>query len=550
MDDELISVAALHALVYCERLFYLEEVERIRVADAAVFSGRALHARVDKAELDDGDDGEEGSWERPLMECWELGLRGTADLLRRRDGGLVVYELKRGRSAGSPSERQAWDTDRVQVGAYAMLAETNLGQAKVEGRVRYAADRVTIRVPIDDALRQQVRLSVKRARALRSSVERPAITSQERKCRRCSLAPMCLPEESRLAADPKFRTLRLLPAHESGDTIHVTENGARVGRDGHRLRVELRDGSTETLPIQQVGSLVLHGMSQVSTQALRLCASRDISVHWMTQGGGLVGSLAPSAVSAQRHVRQFSALVDEERCLSLARLLVRSRISSQLRFVLRMSRGGARELVEPEIKVIRQQLRVEASAASADNLRGYEGAAAAAYFAALSKLCKAEVPDELRPGKRTRRPAKDRFSVLLNYGYGMLYREVVRALLAVGLHPGFGFYHRLRSSAQTLALDLMELFRVPLVDMPVMAAVHRGQFRVDTDFLTLGSLISLSDAGRAKMIELFERRKKDTWRHDVVGYSLSYARIIELEARLLEKEWSGEPGLFARLRIR
>ena len=30
-----------------------------------------------------------------------------------------------------------------------------------------------------------------------------------------------------------------------------------------------------------------------------------------------------------------------------------------------------------------------------------------------------------------------------------------------------------------------------------------------------------------------------------MGYSLSYARTIELEARLLEKEWTGEPGLFA-----
>ena len=36
----------------------------------------------------------------------------------------------------------------------------------------------------------------------------------------------------------------------------------------------------------------------------------------------------------------------------------------------------------------------------------------------------------------------------------------------------------------------------------------------------------------------------------MLGYSLSYARALELEARLLEKEWSGEPGLFARMRLR
>ena len=60
----------------------------------------------------------------------------------------------------------------------------------------------------------------------------------------------------------------------------------------------------------------------------------------------------------------------------------------------------------------------------------------------------------------------------------------------------------------------------------------------------------LSDAGRRRAIGLFERRLAETWRHPVVGHTLSYARTLELEARLLEKEWSGEPGLFARLRLR
>ena len=34
---------ALHAVAYCERLFYLEEVEEIRVADERVLAGRILH---------------------------------------------------------------------------------------------------------------------------------------------------------------------------------------------------------------------------------------------------------------------------------------------------------------------------------------------------------------------------------------------------------------------------------------------------------------------------------------------------------------------------
>ncbi len=39
----LIRVMARHVFAYCERLFYLEEVEEIRVADHRVYAGRTLH---------------------------------------------------------------------------------------------------------------------------------------------------------------------------------------------------------------------------------------------------------------------------------------------------------------------------------------------------------------------------------------------------------------------------------------------------------------------------------------------------------------------------
>ncbi len=41
-----IRVMALHALAYCERLYYL--VEEIRIADHRIYAGRTLHeAEVD-----------------------------------------------------------------------------------------------------------------------------------------------------------------------------------------------------------------------------------------------------------------------------------------------------------------------------------------------------------------------------------------------------------------------------------------------------------------------------------------------------------------------
>src|SRR5256885_11438530 len=85
-----VRVMALHALAYCPRLFYLEEVEEIRVANDRVYAGRELHASLEADE--DG--------ERTQLELADpaLGLVGKVDAVRRRDGSLVPYEHKRGRA--------------------------------------------------------------------------------------------------------------------------------------------------------------------------------------------------------------------------------------------------------------------------------------------------------------------------------------------------------------------------------------------------------------------------------------------------------------------
>src|SRR5262245_17067993 len=156
---------------------------------------------------------EEGTWQKAQLESEALGIRGAVDLLRRRDGRLIPYEHKRGRSGGKGKAREAWRTDRIQVGAYAMLVEEAYGQAIGEARVRYHADGVSVLVLVDDALRAEVRRTIDRARELCSTTFRPPITDNERLCARCSLAPVCLPEETRLGSDAEFRPIRLLPPH-------------------------------------------------------------------------------------------------------------------------------------------------------------------------------------------------------------------------------------------------------------------------------------------------------------------------------------------------
>ena len=69
---------------------------------------------------------------------------------------------------------------------------------------------------------------------------------------------------------------------------------------------------------------------------------------------------------------------------------------------------------------------------------------------------------------------------LLNYGYAVLRAGVARAVMAAGLHPGFGLMHSNRGNPMVLVDDLMEPFR-PVVDREVRRLVERGIAEVDRE---------------------------------------------------------------------
>ena len=538
-----IRVSALHALTYCERLYYLQHVENISTPDHRVHAGRTLHdSEVDK----------EREWQSLELSSEEWGIRGKVDFARYRDGRLIAVEHKKGRSKGE----DAWDSDKLQVTAYAALLSEHFDRPVPEGRIRYHANNKTVRVAVDDAALDRLRRSVVRTRELSLSLERPPVTDNENLCAKCSLSPVCLPEESRLAAAidtvgdtaTASKPRRLFPKDDARRVLHVVDRDAQVKRSGLQLVVRNSKGEEKKFPGMDVGAIILHGSVQITSQAIQFAVANDIAVHWMSGGGWYVGGVAPPA-GVQRRLRQYEALQDGDLRLRLSRRLAEAKIENQLRFITRQSRTRkARDKVEEYLKAIRNQIREARYCTDTDALRGCEGIAARNYFSALAFLLD---PDEksMAFSGRSRRPPRDGFNAALSFGYGLLYREVMAAIIAVGLDSAVGFFHAPRTAAHPLALDLMELFRTTLWDMPLVASVNRRQWS-EEHLAVSKKQVWLSDEGKRLAVGLFEQRKQETWKHPVLEYSLSYARSMELEARLLEKEWSGDEGLFARMRLR
>lgn len=128
-------------------------------------------------------------------------------------------------------------------------------------------------------------------------------------------------------------------------------------------------------------------------------------------------------------------------------------------------------------------------------MRGLEGTAGRLYWQTLSEL----TPEPYRFSGRSFRPAVDAFNAFLNYGYGVLYSRVEKALMTAGLDPYVGFMHRDDYNQKSMVFDFIEPYR-SLVDH-VVFRLFSGKKINAAHYGDLAGGITLEKPGKEILIE-------------------------------------------------
>jgi CRISPR-associated protein Cas1 len=537
----LVPARMLNEHAYCPRLAYLEWVQGDFADNADTVEGRFHHRNVDAqtGALPGPDEmaGARFHARSVMLSAPIVGLVARIDLIEA-DGDVVTpIDYKRGKAPDIPEG--AWEPERVQLCAQALILEEN-GYHVDRGVLYFVASRQRVDIAIDDVLRARTRelLAGLRASAARDAPPPPLVDSP--KCPRCSLVGICLPDEVNLlrAPDGAGAVRRLLPARDDALPLYVHSAGARVGKRGDELSVELRDGTREHARIGNTSHVALFGHVQISTQALQELCGRGITVSYLSSGGWLYGI---TRGMDHKHIElrrlQFAAAADPVRCLPLARRFTATKIRNCRTLVRRNADDAPSHLDR-----MKQLADAAESAASLESLLGIEGTAARIYFDAFATML--HPPDAAERlafdfDGRNRRPPRDPVNALLSFGYAMLTKDLAVTLIAVGFDPYLGFYHQPRYGRPALALDLMEEFRPLIVDSVVLGAINTGAIKRN-DFLARGGAVALTPTGRSAFLRAYERRMDELVAHPVFGYRLSYRRILEVQVRLLARHLSGE----------
>lgn len=532
----------LNEHVYCPRLAYLEWVAGEFQDSGDTVEGRFAHRRVDKER--GSVDAREGAPPSTsvTISSERLGLIAKIDLVERDADRAVPIEYKR----GSPrsSDETLWEPELVQVCAQVLLLR-DAGYLVETAEVFFAETRTRHSIEISHAVVERTLAAIEGLREVAARDHAPPPLVESPKCPRCSLVGICLPDEVNALRGVIPTPRRLIAPDSPATPLYATTPGARLSKRGGRL-VMLEDAKeVASRRLIDVSHVAVFGNVDVSSALLRAFFEAGVPVLWLSSGGWFTGfALGMPSKNIEVRIRQHRA--GAIGAPDLAGAFVAGKIRNS-RTLLRRHGG-------PTVRTTLGQLSRLAQAAEAEesmeSLLGVEGTAARLYFERFGDLLKpAGSIGAFDFEDRNRRPPRDRVNALLSLAYAMLIKDATVATLAAGLEPYLGLYHRPKFGRPALALDLAEEFRPLIGDSTVLTAINNGVVSKD-DFIERAGAVSLTQGGRRKFIQVYERRMSSELTHPTFGYRTTYRRALEIQARLLAAVLVGDTPTYRSLTTR
>lgn len=326
--------------------------------------------------------------------------------------------------------------------------------------------------------------------------------------------------------------------------ISIRSYGVKIGSTGNRFVITGKDVEKQTIPALDISEVLLYGKAiNITTSAILLAVKNQIPIFFMNGYGRPYSMISPIVASGTILTKraQYSALNDR-RGFELARAFIYGKMKNQER-LLRLRANSERYDKAKQIRMYADNiakladslLNIEYNGHYNDiraRIMGLEAEAARDnYWKGFALL----LPDGFTFEKREHRHARDPVNILLNYGYGFLLTRIINAIIISGLDIHAGFLHADRAGRESLALDLIEEFRQPVVDITILRMLRLKELKSD-EILEVDNSnnVRLSKGTLHKVINaLKERLEHRSDMHSIEDWIVEQARNV---ARFLRGE--------------
>jgi CRISPR-associated protein Cas1 len=314
--------------------------------------------------------------------------------------------------------------------------------------------------------------------------------------------------------------------------LYVTEQGASIRKVSKRLLIVKDEQILQVARAHEIERVLLFGNIQITTQAMAFLLDEGIETSFLSSQGRFRGRLTPAdSKNVPLRIAQYQRYLDENFRLSMACRIVLSKIKNGRSLLLKYGQNHPEVNLYEEIKQLEIALNSVDNQESIQSLMGVEGQAAAIYFQAYGRMFR----KELQFSVRTRRPPKDPINALLSLGYTLLTNEAASMLAAHGMDIHIGNFHSIEYGRPSLALDLVEEFRQPVVDRFTISLANKRVF-TEEDFSDKGDEgVFLHPKSLKRYFALYERMLTASFKDRTSSAEATFRSLIQCQAQRMAK---------------
>ncbi len=284
-------------------------------------------------------------------------------------------------------------------------------------------------------------------------------------------------------------------------TLYIDRRATEAKLDGGAIVFYSAGTRLGTVPIAPLTRLVIYGGLVIDTSLLGKLGQHDVGVVILSGRRNEPVLFFPRPHNdATRRLLQASVVTNDSACLLASAALIKLKLERQKELLqAELLRGHSRplDLMQPIEEITGIIDRLDCRRTTSE-LLGAEGAAANAYFQALSTV----LPASFHFHGRNSRPPRDPFNAVLSLCYTLLYAETQLTLYASGFDPFLGVCHKPVFGRASFACDIMEAVR-PLADRFAMDSIRSHVLRIE-DFSTTQSGCMIGKAGRGRFYPAWE----------------------------------------------
>ena len=197
-------------------------------------------------------------------------------------------------------------------------------------------------------------------------------------------------------------------------TLYVTEQGAQLRVKHQQFKVFCQRQLRCELPVNQVSHIVLFGTCNLTHGAVRLALRRRIPVFYLSCRGKYFGRLeATGQATVTRLTQQVQRSAESAFGYRMASAIVQGKLRNSRLVLQRLQRRRPAASIAQAIEDLETWQAKAAAASDQEQLRGFEGQGARAYFQGMAA---AFVAQPFAFEKRTLRPPRDAVNSLLSLG--------------------------------------------------------------------------------------------------------------------------------------